>query len=545
MARKIIADTKGVSIIVGAMLLIVIVVVGAVAVAQLVSNLQEQAAEKASYKSAVEREELEVLKISLYDGATIDDFEGVYEIIKGKEGTEIGYRVLNRSYPYNGWHNTTNTTMDVVKAERPEAHGSYLLRVNGSAGSNIRKTFEPFDYPGTLSFWINSSVNGSVVNVTLFKDGKEVLNEPINITNTSEWQRHSTSTPVEFNEMEFELREDATIYLDDIQYTNPDYWGEIEVTIRNLNIDPCTLREVAIGVGGKSYPARNYSIYTKRGGEWEKESFTRLYPYDIPAHGTVPIRMNFLSDFGEPLEIPARQPLSIDVLLITDLGNNFIETFAPPVPVASVEIETEDIGVAYRDVLILDASDSYDPDGFITEYNWTIYGDDPSPRYLTGRKIRVYLSKEGPFEIDLKVTDDTGMVSRLSQISGYITIPANRNFNPPVCLDTDNDTYYYNKSTPPNLIHACLKPACLKDAKDECVKEENIPIKFEFLEGSGNVTRIEIEPSVNYTNSSGIASTNITNMTGLKGGWGIIRVKCDRLPYLNNYKNVKVINVTS
>jgi len=93
MVRKIIADTKGVSIIVGAMLLIVIVVVGAVAVAQLVSNLQEQAAEKASYKSAVEREELEVLKISLYDGATIDDFEGVYEIIKGKEGTEIGYRI--------------------------------------------------------------------------------------------------------------------------------------------------------------------------------------------------------------------------------------------------------------------------------------------------------------------------------------------------------------------------------------------------------------------------------------------------------------------
>ena len=537
MARKIIADTKGVSIIVGAMLLIVIVVVGAVAVAQLVSNLQEQAAEKASYKSAVEREELEVLKISLYDGATIDDFEGVYEIIKGKEGTEIGYRVLNRSYPYNGWHNTTNTTMDVVKAERPGAHGSYLLRVNGSAGSNITKTFEPFDYPGTLSFWINSSVNGSVVNVTLFKDGKEVLNEPINITNTSEWQRHSTSTPVEFNEMEFELREDATIYLDDIQYTNPDYWGEIEVTIRNLNIDPCTLREVAIGVGGKSYPARNYSVYTKRGGEWEKESFTRLYPYDIPAHGTVPIRMNFLSDFGEPLEIPAKQPLSIDVLLITDLGNNFAGTFAPPVPVASVEIETEDIGVAYRDVLILDASDSYDPDGFITEYNWTIYNRTIDNnwtiyRNLTGRKIRVYLCEEGPFKIDLKVTDDTGMVARLSQISGYITIPANRNFNPPVSLDTDKEEYNFNKTEGNTTINVSVK-----DAEGGGV--EGILVRFKPLEDKATVI-----PDLNITNTTGWTFTNVTNMSVEYGKSEVIQIICDRLRYPHNYKNVKVINVT-
>jgi len=537
MARKILADTKGVSIIVGAMLLIVIVVVGAVAVAQLVSNLQEQAAEKASYKSAVEREELEVLKISLYDGATIDDFEGVYEIIKGKEGTEIGYRVLNRSYPYNGWLNTTHT-MDVVKAERPEAHGSYLLRVNGSAGSNITKTFEPFDYPGTLSFWIKSSVNGSVVNVSLFKDGKEVLNETINITNTSEWQRHSTSTPVEFNKMEFELREDATIYLDDIQYTNPDYWGEIEVTIRNLNIDPCTLREVAIGVGGKSYPARNYSVYTKRGGEWEKESFTRLYPYDIPAHGTVPIRMNFLSDFGEPLEIPAKQPLSIDVLLITDLGNNFAGTFAPPVPVASVEIETEDIGVAYRDVLILDASDSYDPDGFITEYNWTIYEYNRTISNwtiycnLTGRKIRVYLSKEGPFRIDLKVTDDTGMVSRLSQISDNITIPANRNFNPPVCLDTDKEEYNFNKTEGNTTINVSVK-----DAEGRGV--EGILVRFKPLEDKATVN-----PDSNITNTTGWTFTNVTNMSVEYGKSEVIQIICDRLRYPHNYKNVKVINVT-
>ena len=533
MARKILADTKGVSIIVGAMLLIVIVVTGAVAVAHLVSNLQEQAAEKASYKSAVEREELEIPKISLYDGAIIDDFEGVYEIIKGKEGTGIGYRVLNRSYPYNGWHNTTNT-MDVVNGNRPGAgaKGSYSLRVNGNAGSNITKTFEPFDYNGSLSFWIKSNKNGSIANVTLLNNGVPVCNETINITTEDEWQRNITSTPVKFNEVRFELTTNTTIYLDDIQYTNPDYWGEIEVTIRNLNIDPCTLREVAIGVGGKSYPVRNYSVYTKRGGEWKKESFTRLYPYDIPAHGTVPIRMNFLSDFGEPLEIPAKQPLSIDVLLITDLGNNFAGTFAPPVPVADVEVETEDIGVAYRDVLILDASDSHDPDGFITEYNWTIYGDDPSPRYLTGRKIRVYLSNEGPFKIDLKVTDDTGMVSRLSQISGNITIPVNRNFNPPVSLDTDKEEYSFNKTEGNTTINVSVK-----DVEGRGV--EGILVRFKPLEDKATVN-----PDSNITNTTGWTFTNVTDMNVEYGKSEVIQIICDRLRYPHNYKNVKVINVT-
>ena len=400
--------------------------------------------------------------------------------------------------------------MEVIEAKRPEAHGSYLLRVNGSEGDNITKFFKPFDYAGSLSFWINSSVNGSVANATLLNNGVPVCNETINITTEDEWQRNVTSTPVKFNEVRFELTKGTTIYLDDIQYNNPGYWGEIEVTIRNLNIDPCTLREVAIGVGGESYFVRNYSVYTKRRGEWKKESFTRLYHYDIQAQGTVPIRINTLNDFGRPLEIPADKPLSVDVLLITDLGNNLVGTFAPPVPVADVKVETESIGVAYRDVLILAASDSYDPNGFITEYKWAVWAKnqtDYEPIYdynLTGMKVRLELKQIGPFRIDLEVTDDTGMVTKLSQISGYISIPANRNFNPPTSLNAYNTTI----NTTTDSYKTCEIIAHVNDTWEKSV--EDTIVYFEFLSKSGSIT---IQPGKRATNETGIATTNVI-MTG-------------------------------
>jgi len=413
---KFLQNSRGVSVIIGAMLLIIIAVTAATAVAYMVTNLQRDIEEKERLTTAIELEELDITKISLYEGATIDDFEGVYEIVMGKAETGIGYRVLNTTPK---WDSTCN--MDLVKEQRPGAPGKHVLRVSGSAGCYITKTFEPFDYNGEeleLSFWIRSNIDGSVV---------EVNGVDIDIDKKGEWEE--ITIPLgEFNEVKFELLQSGTIWLDDIKYKNPSYWGEIELTIRNLNIDKSTLKEIAI----KKHFAHNYSVFTRKG----KEVFTPTYPYDIPAHSTAPVRMNFLTDFGSPVHIETTE--SIETLLITSLGNNFADAFAPPVPSANVEIVTEDLGVAYRDVLILDASESYDPDGFITEYRWEIYNKPDDTYELlynhAGRKLRQELNQTGPFKIDLVVTDDSGMVAKLSEQSGMISIAENRNFNPPVSL---------------------------------------------------------------------------------------------------------------
>lgn len=513
-------DTRGVSVIIGSMLLIIIVVTGAVAVAAIVTSLQEQAAEKASHKAAVEREELEMLKISLYKEATIDDFEGVYEIASGKPGTEIGYRVLNLTPK---WENHS-CNID-LGTPCPEAPGNYSLKVTGSSGDTITKTFdEPFE-PGYVSFWIKSNVSGNVANISVNDE------ENISIVTDNEWQKNTTQfISSEFNTIEFILQNDATIWLDDIKYNNPHYWGECEITIRNLNIDDCTLKELAIN----GLFVRNYSVYTKRSDIWKKETFTSRYPYNIPAQGTVPIRINFLKDFGDPWEIRADQPVPIDVLAITDPGNNFIEVFAPPVTIADVKIETEDIGVAYRDVLILDASESYDPDGFITEYKWSIYYNDSSVNSIMehtekGKKIRADLTnltgiEIDPIRIDLKVTDDTGMVSRLSQISGNITIPSDKNFNPPVKLQADNTTYEYEGTTDKRI---CV---WANDTRNNPVG--SVPIRFTVVSGI-----IILNPWTGATEPNGPACVNVTDVEEN----GMIRIDSGKLVPVH----VNVINTTS
>ena len=136
--------------------------------------------------------------------------------------------------------------------------------------------------------------------------------------------------------------------------------------------------------------------------------------------------------FPLPFPVSKNEPLTVEV--ITSLINIFKRTFMPPVPLAEVQFETERIvdsggNVSYRDYLILDASESFDPDdGSITEYRWAVWDNSTSIynyNNLTGMKVRpvkLNLTTCQNVEIDLEVRDDTGMVSRLSQRSGNITI---------------------------------------------------------------------------------------------------------------------------
>ena len=103
----------------------------------------------------------------------------------------------------------------------------------------------------------------------------------------------------------------------------------------------------------------------------------------------------------------------------------------PPVPLAEVQVKSEWISSnKTRDYLILDASESFDPDdGFITEYRWAVWNNSTQMIYdynLTGMKVRpvdLNLTTARNIEIDLSVRDDTGMFSNLSHRSGNITIP--------------------------------------------------------------------------------------------------------------------------
>ncbi|OYT64831.1 hypothetical protein B6V00_05315 [ANME-1 cluster archaeon ex4572_4] len=185
-------DTSGTSVIVGAMLLIIITVTAATSVAYIVTSLQQDIAEKESHTTAIELEELEITKISLYPAACIDDFEGV-SVFKNY-GTQNCYWTLSRDYPYSGWRNTTET-MEVVACEVGGEEGKkskYAFKVTGDADEFINKSFVPFQSSGEeveLSFRVKSSLAGDgVVEVSL--NGERV---PINFPAKNKWQKNTTS----------------------------------------------------------------------------------------------------------------------------------------------------------------------------------------------------------------------------------------------------------------------------------------------------------------------------------------------------------------
>ena len=138
--------------------------------------------------------------------------------------------------------------------------------------------------------------------------------------------------------------------------------------------------------------------------------------------------------FPPPFPVSKNEPLTVEV--ITSLINIFERTFMPPVPLAEVQVRSEWISSnKTRDYLILDASESFDTDGYIVGFNWSINGSFVNyPRYQTGITVRANITNSsnydtGPFYIDLSVTDDTGMTANLAQQSGKIYIPRNENFN--------------------------------------------------------------------------------------------------------------------
>ena len=437
MKKQFLDDTEAVSVIIGAMILIVIVVTGATSLAYMTSKLQQQYEAQKSLAAAIEMEELDILKITLYEDATIDDFEGEYEYCPGKESNEIGYWMFNDTYPLR-WQ-SSGSSMELVEDHAPDAYGIRSLKFTGNNGDSTNTIFTPFEGSGSLSFFIKIDSNIlSDANVSLFDDGSMKYNQSINDSNPINegggWWKVCTPHH-DFNKVQFTLNNGTTIYLDDIKYHNPDYWGEVEVSMRNLNIDDSTLRDISIN----KYWVGNYSVYTGT-SDRKKEVFTRLHPYTIQAQSFVPIRMNFLRDFDRPVEIERTYPVPVDVLVITSFGNNFIRMFSPPVPIAEVQVKSESIAsTTPRDYLILDASESFDPDGYIVGYEWSIYCPDDITflRNQTGMKVRADITnptnptdfETGPFYIDLAVTDDTGMVANLAQQSGMIYIPKNENFN--------------------------------------------------------------------------------------------------------------------
>ncbi|HXW99199.1 MAG TPA: hypothetical protein VEI51_05705 [Methanomicrobiales archaeon] len=303
-------------------------------------------------------------------------------------------------------------------------------------------------------------------------------------------------------------------------------WSSLSFTLINLN----TKDSFVTGIGVKPMNsgsvkfAYNYSADTPPGSMYNLSHYLV-----VPATKSVRVSVSLVTNFSprtpdasfdatnNSLYLHDDDGVVIDV--VTSLQNVFEETFRPPVPVIKYQIETDDLTVAQRAVLVLDGSGST-ADGNVVQWNWTLLdGSDPNlPQPINwtalgtssiavppGKVVRQVLDDNGPFQARLTVTDDRGMIAT----SAPVGIPVNQAFDPAVSLQVSK----FTDSSGDTGINATVR-----DIRNNPM--DGAVVSFIITNTDGTLV---LSPLWNMTYSYGNAST-------IFRGNGTVQVKSGKLP---------------
>lgn len=188
-----------------------------------------------------------------------------------------------------------------------------------------------------------------------------------------------------------------------------------EMNVSILNLNTADSRVILIGLNERLFP-RNFSS-----GETSFPNKNAMLV--VPATKEVEITLNFTTDFEKNPNLTRADTLR--VFLFSSYYNIFERTFKPPIADFTMEIQTENLGVAERDVVLLDGSPSTD-DGTIMDWEWRVTENETPVSILKGQKTRFIPPSRGPFEIRLVVTDADGMQG----VSPAKILPASSRFLP-------------------------------------------------------------------------------------------------------------------
>jgi flagellin-like protein len=283
-----------------------------------------------------------------------------------------------------------------------------------------------------------------------------------------------------------------------------DFLDALNITITNLNSVDSRITTIVINdkaalnyTSADPYDAQKINLY----------SYTdRL---TVPAGKATVLSINFSTNYDPPYNVSPRSPLKVSVL--TENGNIFSKIYQPPTPVIKTSIETENLGVAERDLLFLDGSDSFD-DGSVLSYVWRMYsfnGTDYNPTaQYSGKKVKAAINQTNDVYLDLTVSDDNDMLG----VSEKVRIPYDMNFNPAVRVNASKTSYNYSaESDPDTTISVSVYDVYGRPLENAAVL---------FIGMLGNVT---VSPTSDVTDATGLASTTIT------GGAGTVEIKVGKI----------------
>ncbi|MDW7732586.1 MAG: hypothetical protein SCH66_09195 [Methanolobus sp.] len=365
-------DTRGVSVMFATLLLILITIIAASGVAFMVSTMQKDAMDRESHRAAVENEELRIVSI---------------EPVHGNNGSwkAIDITVLNL--------NTADSRVSSIRV-----NDGYFLHFKAYDDSGIFDVYK--DYPEVYSANHRITIPATKSKMIHLNFSDIVIKKSETIS-TSAWTNNSTDFTYQLKEHPWKAYNGVEF---DFQVNNTTSMTKCLQT-GNFTLDDETQTITFLGnsSGGNLTNTTDYEIF---------------YTVDFTSYaGSAP---------------PEKEPLRIE--LITSYINIFKELFTPPMPIAEVQFKVEYLQNANgtrtpNSYLILDASDSRDSDGFITKYKWAVWKDsgnvtlyDYNLSGMVVRPVGIDPYNDQNVIIDLELTDDTGMTSRLSQVSGNLTI---------------------------------------------------------------------------------------------------------------------------
>ncbi|WP_129582697.1 archaellin/type IV pilin N-terminal domain-containing protein [Methanolobus psychrotolerans] len=365
-------DTRGVSVIFGTLLLILITIIAASSVAFMVSTMQKQAMDRESHLTSVENENLKIVSIKPSGNVSV--------------WNTIDLKILN-----------LNTEDSYISAIR--INDGFFLHFKAYDDSGISGTFDAYrEYPAIYSASHRIKIPATK-SKTVHLNFSDITVEATETIDTSAWVNNSL-------DFTYSLKRHPWEAYGEVPYISSTYYLS--------NSTEC------IKTGNLSINNENRQIVffgNESGG-----SLTNTSDY------IVSYTIDFTSYAGKaPAE---NEPLKVEI--ITSYINVFKELFTPPLPMAEVQFKVEYIMSSNttthpQSYLILDASGSQDMDGFITSYKWAIW-EDSNLVYdynLSGMVVRPSLNypyTANNLTIDLMLTDDDGMTSKLSQVSGNLTI---------------------------------------------------------------------------------------------------------------------------
>jgi hypothetical protein len=350
--------------------LILITIIAASSVAYMISTMQKQTMDRESHQASVENENLKIVSIKP-DGS-------------GSEWKSIDLKILNL--------NIEDSYISSISI-----NDGYFLHFKAY---DISDTFDTYrGYPAVYSANHRLKIPATK-SKTVHLNFTDITVEATETIDTLEWVNNS----IDFT---YSLKKHPWDAYGDVPYA--------------YNINYSSNSTECIETGNFSIDAENRQI-TFYGSD-SGGNLTNTSNYNI----------SYIIDFTSYAGMPPAENEPLKVEFITSYINVFKELFTPPLPMAEMQFKVEYILVSNstlqpQSYLILDASGSQDIDGFITGYKWAIWeGSELLYDYnLSGMVVRPVLNNypyiANNLTIDLMVTDDNGMTSKLSQVSGNLTI---------------------------------------------------------------------------------------------------------------------------